>query len=767
MKFIKIGDRVIDLASGQVHHRGAITQLSPRLLTLLNHFTEHGGRVLSRDDLIEGVWGHLEAASDDSVNVAVSSLRRAIGDDQRPHRILKAVPRRGYLFESGAWKPLDDEQAAGEIASMVASASTPEALPASRRRPVRFGLLALGLVALLGLAWLQPWHGPDRLPGAEPEAAASTGRGVAVLPFTDMSATGDQGPFADGLVDRILHMLTLSPELDVVARTSSFVFRDRADTIREIGEKLRVDAVLEGSVQLSGESVRVIAQLIDARSDTHIWSRTYDRPVGELFALQDEIANDVARTMSNSLLPERDTPLPDSQRAWEFVTRGRIAMDRFTLAAATEAMDYFGQALQLQPDSVEALIGLVDALRMQRSQGPMRGPDSGPDMIDSYLERARALAPDSAMVERATGNWHVANGRPDEAMAAFRRAIEINPNDAEAHRYLGRALFGQARYDDAIEPLRTAVRLDPYSTLANVWLADAFWAVGRAEEALFRLKRIIRDQPDFPQGHDRIATYLAQTGDTGQAMRHLMHARELDPDSVRRWFRVCEFWLQLGDDASAEQCADELLAEHDLPFLGRYLRQIIHAFRGEWDGQLLELQAIAELDSPDPLTRSLLAQTWSRKDCRKALDIVEQSFPEVLATPPEITPTLLFVTNTVVYCLQQFDRQDHADRLLDEMSALVHRIRLERGPWVVIGIEGAWVHALKGDTDAALAELERLVDDGWRYYWWGLDYYYPTFALIVDHPRFQALQEKLEAGVREQLEYFETTRDEPLVQVGP
>lgn len=768
MNFIQIGDRVIDLDSGQVHCRGEVVQLSPRLLTLLNYFVEHGSRVLSRDDLIKGVWGHLEAATDDSVNVAVSALRRAIGDDRRPHRILKAVPRRGYLFESGAWKRLDDAQAAAIIESESESASASASASASgreqrqNRKPAGLGLLALVLAAVVGVLWFQPWQDRDHSPGTGPELAASTGSAVAVLPFMDMSTTGTQGPFADGLVDRIIHMLTLSPELDVVARTSSFAFRDTQASIGEIAEKLQVDAVLEGSVQHSADTIRVLAQLIDADTEKHIWSRTYDRPAGELFALQDEIANEVARTMSNSLLPERDTPHADSQRVWELITQGRFAMDRFTLESAERALGFFREALELQPDSVEALIGMVDALSMQRSQGPMRTRQNDQDVTEPYLERARRLAPDSSLVIRATGNWHFNNGRPDEAIASYRRAIEINPNDATTSRFLGRVLFRQARYDDAIEPLRTAVRLDPFSGLGSVWLADALWAVGRAEEALFRLDRIIEDQPDFAQAHDRIATYLAQTGETGRAMRHIIRAREIDPDSPRRWFRVCEFWLHLGDDQSAEQCADELLAEHDLPFYGRYLRQIIHSFRGEWDAHQRELEAIYELDRPDPLTRALMAQTYSRNDCPRSLDVLAESFPGLFQDPPAVSPTQLLAAKTAVYCMQQTGRADQARPLFQAFSDWVERTRNEQGPWLVAGFEPAWVHALNGDHDAALDVLEELVEDDWRYYWWGLEYY-PTFQPLVDHPRFRALQEKLEAGVREQREYFEARRDEPLI----
>ena len=590
---------------------------------------------------------------------------------------------------------------------------------------------------------------------------------MAVLPFLDMSAAADQGHFADGLADRIIHMLTLSPELDVVARTSSFAFRGTGAGIGEIAKKLQVDAVLEGSVQRADEQVRVLAQLIDARTEKHLWSRTYDRPAGELFALQDEIANEVTRTMTDTLLPDRDTPHAESRRVWELVNRGRFALDRFTLEAATEAVGHFREAVELEPDNVEALIGLFDALGMQRSRGAMRTRHDDTDIREPYLLRARELAPDSAMVLRATGNWHFNHGRVDDAVAAYRRAVEVNPNNARAWRHLGRTLWRQARYDDAIEPLRTAVRLDPFSGLGNVWLADAFWAVGRAEEALFRLREFIEERPEFPQAHDRIATYLAQTGETARAMRHIIRARELDPGSAPRHFRVCEFWLQLGDDASAEQCTDEFAAAHDAPFREGYLRQIIHGFRGEWDAHTQELEAVVALGNRDPLTPAILAQTYSRNgECERALELLEERFPELFEPAPQLNPMLLFAAKTAIFCRQQTgDAEDaeDAEPLLQAFSDWVERTRIEQGPWLVAGFEQAWVHALKGEHDAALAFLEDLVDDDWRYYWWGLDHY-PTFRPLHDREEFWQLIERLENGVRTQREQFEAERSTPLVQ---
>lgn len=764
----------VDLDSGDVWRDGEIERLPPRLLALMRHLVACRGTVVSRDDLMAAVWGHIEAASDDSVNVAVSALRRHLGDDARAPRVIETIPRRGYRY-TGAGVELADLTAlhqADSGAPLALPAATPgldgassslKAVPARVRTWSRRAAgIAVGALLLGAIGWFAQ---SVRTPPAAVESTELGGQvlatpGVAVLPFLDLSPTADQSYLADALVDRIIHVLAQAKGLQVAARTSSFAYRDQALKVERIGQELGVDAVLEGSVLHQGGQMRVLAQLIDVESGKHLWSRSFDRSSDALFEVQDEIANEVARTMTDTLLPAEALQRPVSRAAYDLVSRGHVRFDQATVASVGDALAMYRQALAHDPEYVDALVGIYEATGLALSLGSKLDADARAAGL-AALARAVELAPDAPPVLRARAADQRRQGDPVQAQTLYRLALAANPNDSVAWGQLGDLLIHLTRYDDALEALRRAERIDPLSLRIAARLADAYWAVGRAEEAMARLRTHLKRE-QAPALHDRMATFLNQLGRTGEAMRHIEAARQLDPDSGWRWFRVCEFHLQLGDVAGAEQCSAAFTAAHDSPFREIYLRQIIHSFRGEWDAQYELMDELLASSNPnDPLTPALVAMSWARRDCDAAMTLLRERYPGMFEQPPQLTPVMSYPARTAIHCLQQDDAAV-ADVLLEAYSDLIERLRVQQGPWTIAGDETAAALALAGEDNAALAELQRLVDSGWRYYWWGMDSR-PEYARIRDRPEFAALQQKLRAGVQREFEYWQRHRSEPLV----
>ncbi len=759
LQIISINDRVIDLNSGEIVHAGQSEQLPPRLLSLLNHFITHRNQLILRDDLIESVWGHIEAASEDSVNVAVSALRKALGDLRRPHRIIKTVTRRGYRFVLADTLATDATTDAARAAVPVAmlKQQTPALVP-------RRWLLLLVILAMLPTLWLLLPEPASKSMQGTGNAAANELPSIAVLPFIDMSNNRNQSQFADGLVDRILHMLTETRDMRVVARTSSFAFRDSPLGIGDIGRELGVDAVLEGSVQHDGEQLRVVAQLIDVDKEQHIWSRTFDRDSTELFALQDDIANAVTASMVDSLLPASVLQPPVNRTVYDLNTRASFELERFTVASLKHGRQLLQSALQIDPDNLDSLLLLIQAEKMLRTQGPMRQPGDT-DIVLPHLQRAIELAPNDSGVLLAQGDWQFSEGKPEQAIASYRQAIAQQPNFAEAYTRLGRVLYRIGRMEEADNMLDMARRLDPVSPQVAVWQADALWAIGRAEEAVFQLRKNLQLFPNFPLTYDRLATYLLQQGESGLAMRYILEQHRLDPDSPVRWFRLCEFYLQLGDDISAEACTDELASQHQLPVRLPYLRQILHSFRGEWQAQQEILESIIVMHPYNPLNQSLLAQSYTfTDDCDQAEQVLRQSYPGIYAEPPLITPPMTLAALAAAYCALQAGADPDTSPLLQTLAENLERMRLAQGPWQVTGHERARLLAMQGKHDAALQELDKLINSGWRYYWWGLDAY-PEFAALAERPEFIALQQRLEAGVAAQRAWFDANREVQLASL--
>ena len=493
----RFGEYVLDVSAGLVWQCDRRIELRPQTFAVLEHLVRHAGELVSKEDLLKAVWGE-RVVTDDSITRCISEIRSALGEPGQT--LLQTVPRKGYRLE------VMSEEVSEPYETHFASPKT------SFIRPARTGLLALLAMLVLAFLVFRMTGDPGAPRGVEVPAdhgvvAAGeerTGRGtavpedprpsLAVLPFVFRGQDEEQRYLASGFHDDLLTALVQSDNLRVISRTSVMAYEETERSIPEIGEELGVDHVLEGSLEISDGGIRVNAQLIEVRSDTHLWARTFDRPLvpGALFSLRNELSEAVAADLEASLTLE--PPVPTSNPiALEAYHRGRQALFRGGVEQLRYALAQFEMAVEADPGYADAWVGIADAHTVLAEVGDKPRSESWPPR-EQAIERALEINPEHASAHAARGWLHyhkVGGGNPEEpalSATAFQEAITLNPNDARAH--MGYALLLNLafpeRLADAVDLLEKARRLDPRSSSIVINLAATyrFWGIFEPAERL-------------------------------------------------------------------------------------------------------------------------------------------------------------------------------------------------------------------------------------------------------------------------------------------
>jgi len=335
-----------------------------------------------------------------------------------------------------------------------------------------------------------------------PESAApEPGKSVAVLPFVNMSGDESSAYFSDGLADTVLHMLAQVTDLRVAARTSSFQFRDQALGIAEIGRQLNVSSILEGSVQKSGDKIRVTAQLIDVSNGFHLWSGNFDRDLNDVFAIQDEIAAEVVAALKLSLLGESTATLAsdrtDNLDAYTEYLLGVDRMSSIGVVNLNTAIEHMQQAIRIDPQYARAHSTLGRAYLDLAGFGGMN-TEQAIAAARQAAERALDLDSTSSEALVVLGRAATQVGDLEQAGKLLGKAVEMSPNDVRAliayTRYLRRPEI--SRFDEALIIGRKMQRIDPLSEYTNGGLGVTLWALGRYDEALDVFERFLLIEPD-------------------------------------------------------------------------------------------------------------------------------------------------------------------------------------------------------------------------------------------------------------------------------
>jgi len=524
---LRIGEWAVDPSVNRIYRGSESRKLEPKVIDVLVYLAERSGQVVTREELETSIWAGT-VVTYDTVTGAIQKLRRALGDQPRQPRYIETLAKRGYRLMVPA-SPL----------AKTDTSTMGERFPANRdvvpRRglrpwaPVLFG--ALVLVATL--AW---WALSVRTPSHSTPAVAQPVC-IAVLPFENLSGDPDQEPLSDGLSDDLITALARNPELLVIARDSSFVYRNAAQDIRHVAQSLGARYILRGSVRRQGDRLRINAQLVDTASGAHVWADTFDGPVASIFAFQDRITDRVIGALPVELSTgerlDLGNPRTSNPQAYDSFLRGR---QLFYLYANKEknarARILFREAADLDPRFAlaYAMLGWTYAFDAMNGWSEQRGESLSqalelaskalslePALPVAYFVRGLAYREQAeyvkALVEAEKAieydpnyaNAHVLlatllyyAGRPEEGLRRIKRAILLNPHHPYNYTFhLGQAYFVLQHYDAAIRAFQKGLESNPASERLHVWLAAAFAQAGQLDNAEWEADQVLALNPAF------------------------------------------------------------------------------------------------------------------------------------------------------------------------------------------------------------------------------------------------------------------------------
>ncbi|HEY8171860.1 MAG TPA: winged helix-turn-helix domain-containing protein [Dehalococcoidia bacterium] len=462
---------VLDEARRQLRRDGAEVHLTPKAFDALVLLVDAAPRVVRKSELHDRLWPN-GIVSDASLVGLVGEIRRALRDDDRGERMIRAVPRVGYAFDAP-----------------VAAARS-----------------------------------------GEPQRSVPS---IAVLPFVGMSADRESEYFSDGLAEEIINVLAKMPGLKVAGRTSSFFFRGKDVELEEIGQRLNVDHILEGSVRKSGSRLRVTAQLIKVADGFHLWSERYDREMTDIFALQDDVTHAIATALQVQLSPN-PAPLrrhaPDL-RAYDAYLKALDQWSRPTPESLMRVKEHLDRAIALDPEFAPSYTALGMYYSMQASLGNRPTHEVIP-LARAAVHEALRIDPSLSEPHALLGVWAGGYGDYDwhRAEQHWRLALAREPVSYHVRFWYGNHyLLPLGRYRDALDAMAKGLEGDPINLLYRHHFADGLRNAGQLEEAEVELRRILELDGSFAWAVGTLGRLCAQQGELDEALALSEKAYALTP----------------------------------------------------------------------------------------------------------------------------------------------------------------------------------------------------------------------------------------------
>jgi TolB-like protein/DNA-binding winged helix-turn-helix (wHTH) protein/Tfp pilus assembly protein PilF len=593
---VRFGTFEVSFQSGEVRKAGLRIRVQQQPMKLLEILLERPGEVVTRGELRSRLWTDESFGDfDQAVNIAIAKLRSALGDSAENPRFIETLPKRGYRFiaevsvvDADA-RPRKPETVAGDLSGLEPETEHGHKLPgaglavAPKRQLWSTSRVIVASVVVLSLMFLAIWL--FRSPGRTPMGI----RSLAVLPLENLSGDASQNYFADGMTDELITDLAQISALRVISRTSVMVYKGARKPLPQIARELNVDAVVEGTVLRSGDQVRITAQLIEASTDKHLWSQSYEGVLRDTLALQNRVASAIADQIRINLTPQEQAALRNAKvvkpEAYESYLKGRYFWNKRTADGLKVALAYFKEAIGEDPKYAQAYSGLADtyALLGDWQYAVMTPKEAFPKAKAAAIQ---ALELDSTLGEAHNSLAFVLDGFDwdlDSGGKEFRRAIELSPGYATAHHWYAWHLSLLGRYDEAIAEMKKAENLDPLSLIINADLAELLVLAHSYDESIRQSRKTIEMDPNFALAHNQLGQAYLQKHTYGEAVAELQKSVELSGGSPAFIANLARAYVASGKKSEALRLLSDLKKRSNPSYSNASEIAVIYASLGDSD----------------------------------------------------------------------------------------------------------------------------------------------------------------------------------------
>jgi TolB-like protein/DNA-binding winged helix-turn-helix (wHTH) protein/Tfp pilus assembly protein PilF len=548
-KLVRFGLFEADLQQRVLTKNGARLRLQDQPFQVLAFLLERPAELVTRDEIQEKLWpANTYVEFDDGLNTAIKKLRLALGDTADNPRFIETVPRRGYRFVAPvscpapemapARSPLNSAEGDEDVASVTPTAMVPDSARGGAPGPTlrRLGNWLVGFLLLAGLlsSYLAftIWR--------ERRTALRSIRSIAVLPMQNLSSELSQEYFAEGVSDELITRLAQIPALKVISRTSTTQYKRTSKSAPQIGRELGVDALVEGSVERVGDSVRVRVQLIHTATDRHLWAESYERKLGDVLLLENDLAREIARQIQ---VHTADSPPTNSANlgrvapnALQDYLQGNHYWALRSDGTLPKAIEYFDRSIAEDPTFAPSYAALANCYIVSPMLTTLSQAAAYPKATEASQ---KALALDGSLPEAHLAAAEVAlyvNWDFVGAEQEFRRTLELSPNYATAHQWYGEFLSLIGRHEDAIREDQAATQLDPASAIAHHQLGNTLQAARQYDRAMQEYRISIQLSANFAANYRSIMWAQRRENRYGEALTTMRTANRLyDPSGSEAW----------------------------------------------------------------------------------------------------------------------------------------------------------------------------------------------------------------------------------------